>query len=307
MMKVGLEQVDVYVYNAVRLTISALVLLAFALLERRRGILPQPGIRRRHIVIYALMVSALYQVLFLLGIAKTTSGNTALIIATVPMWTALLARFVMGETLRVISWCGLIVAMVGTVIVALQKGDVTSASEHLLGNLIILTAALVWAIGTVYSRPLLKKISSLQLAATASMIALPIHILIGAKQFPANLPALKSLNLWLIILYSGVLSSGLAQPMWHFGVRRAGAAHASIIQNLIPLVAIVAAWVSRGESATSAQIVGGLLIVAGLVTMRMGRNNGVKHAPKIRGEDNGQPQPIDVVNFKANDEELIKR
>ena len=307
MMKVGLEQIDVYVYNAVRLTISALVLVIFALFERRRGVLPLPGIRRRQIIVYALMVCALYQLLFLLGIAKTTSGNTALIIATVPMWTALLARFALGETLRVIAWCGLVVALICTVIVAMQKGDVTTAKEHLIGNLIILTAALVWAIGTVYSRPLLKKISPLQLAATASMIALPIHILFGVRQFSANLQALKSFDLWLILLYSGVLSSGLAQPMWHFGVRRAGAAHAAIIQNLIPLVAIVAAWLSRGESATTPQIFGGTLILAGLVTMRAGRNNGKQDASNRCEQEVSQQESISVVKREANGEKLITR
>ncbi len=75
----------------------------------------------------------------------------------------------------------------------------------------------------------------------------------------------------MIILYAGVLSSGLSQPMWHFGVRVAGAAHAAIIQNLIPLIAILAAWVSRGEKATLAQLVGGTLILSGLVVMRFAR------------------------------------
>ena len=37
----------------------------------------------------------------------------------------------------------------------------------------------------------------------------------------------------MIILYAGVLSSGLALPMWNFGVRHTGAAQAAIIQNLI--------------------------------------------------------------------------
>ena len=81
------------------------------------------------------------------------------------------------------------------------------------------------------------------------------------------------MNVWLIIFYAGVLSSGLALPMWNFGVRHAGAAHASVIQNLIPLIAIIAAWIFRGESVTSGQLVGGSLIIGGLVTMRAARRS----------------------------------
>lgn len=272
LMKIGLDQVDIFVFNAIRLTISTGVLAALAVVERRRGIRPGSGVTRRHLLLYAAMASAVYQLLFLLGIARTTSGNTALIIATVPMWTALLARIILGEQLRGLAWGGLIVALVGTVIVALQKGDVAADRQHLFGNLFVLTAALLWSGATVYSRPLLQQISPLQLSAAAAIFALPAHLLFAAGRYEGSLPALHSGALWLIILYSGILSSGLAYPMWNLGVRHAGAAHAAVVQNLIPLIAILAAWICRGETATAAQLFGGGLILGGLVTMRLGRS-----------------------------------
>ena len=59
--------------------------------------------------------------------------------------------------------------------------------------------------------------------------------------------------------------------MWHFGVKHAGAAHAAIVQNLIPVVAIVATWISRGEAPTGPQMFGGAMILIGLVSMRISR------------------------------------
>ena len=270
-MKIGLDQVDVFVFNALRLIVSALVLALFAWRERRRNVLPITGISRTDLLIYALLAAGLYQWLFLLGIARTTSGNTALIMATVPPWTALLAYVFIGERLRPLAWWGLGIALVGTIIVALQRGDVTAGRDHLLGNFIVLASALLWAGGTVYSRPLLRRISPMQLSASAVVLALPMHVAFAAGRYESSLPALQSVNLWWILLFSGVLSSGLALPMWNFGVRHAGPAHAAIIQNLIPLIAIVAAWFTRGETATTAQLLGGTLILSGLVTMRVGR------------------------------------
>lgn len=270
-MKTGVDQTNPFVFNAIRLAISAIVLTLLGLRERRLGIRPQPGIRLRQLVIYSLIVSALYQLLFLLGIARTTSGNMALIIATVPMWTALLARVFLQEKLRRIAWFGLWIALAGTIVVAVQKGDVSTGPEHLLGNLFVLGAALAWSGGTVYSRPMLTKISPMQLSASAAVMALPFHILFAGGHYADSIPSLSSMRVWLIILYSGTLSTGLALPMWSFGVRHAGAAHASIIQNLIPVIAMVAAWLARGEAATTAQIVGGGLILSGLVIMRSAR------------------------------------
>ena len=271
LMKIGLDQIDVYVFNAIRLAVSATVLGLFAWSERRRGIRPKPGLTFKQIAIFASMIAAIYQVLFLLGVSRTTSGNTALIMATVPMWTALLARLFLHEKLRRLAWSGLTVALVGTIIVALQKGDVSVEQKVLLGNLTILGAALLWSSGTVYSRQLLTKISPVQLSASAAVLALPVHLLLAAGRYETSLPALQSVNLWLIILYSGVLSSGLSLPMWNYGVRQAGAAHAAVIQNLIPLVAIIAAYLIRDEPVTQAQILGGSLIVSGVLMVRLGR------------------------------------
>ncbi|MCA9218602.1 MAG: DMT family transporter [Planctomycetales bacterium] len=271
LMKIGLEQVEPFFFNGVRLTISTAVLASFALLERRRGLRPNADLKRSSVFVYGLLIGALYQVLFLCGVERTTSGNTALIIATVPMWTALLARVFLRETLSWLSWCGLFLSLTGTIIVAFEKGDVTLESSKLRGNAIVLAAALVWAIGTVYSRPLLKKISPMQLSAASSAIGLPVHLVLAAQCLPKDFSVLASASLWMIIVYSGSLSSGLSQPMWNFGVRHAGAAHAAIVQNLIPVVAIVVAWLARGEIATPNQFVGGALILGGLATMRIGR------------------------------------
>jgi drug/metabolite transporter (DMT)-like permease len=274
-MKNGLDRIDDFVFNAVRLTVSALVLAVFAWRERRLrpeyvGRLPWG-----QLILYSLLVSAVYQLCFLMGVSRTTSGNTALIIATVPLWTALLARIFIGERLHRLAWLGLAVALSGTIIVALQKGDVDVGGKRLWGNLIVLASAITWAASAVYGRPLLKHTSPMQLSAAASLIALPVHIVFAAPSYASSLPALKDVELWLIILYSGVLSSGLALPMWNYGLRHAGASHASIIQNLVPLFAIATAWLMRGEPVTSAQVIGGALILGGLIAMRVTRKPAV--------------------------------
>jgi drug/metabolite transporter (DMT)-like permease len=270
-MKTGLERVDPYVFNAIRLAISTGVLVIFAFRELRQGLLPKGGVTWKQVAIYGVVAAGFYQLIFLLGIARTTSGNTALIMATVPMWTALLARGFIGERLRRLAWGGLAIALVGTILVAVQSGSISAGEDHLWGNLLILLAALLWSGGTVYSRPLLKRISPMQLSALAMVVALPLHLGAAVGQYQSSLPALQSGTIWAILIFSGVLSSGLALPMWSLGVRHAGAAHASVIQNLVPLIAIAAAWLSRGETITLAQLIGGILILGGLVIMRKAR------------------------------------
>ena len=96
-MKNGLDQMDWFAFNAIRLVFSALVLAGLASNEYRRGHRPAATLRKRNVLVYAVVVSGVYQFLFLLGISRTTSANTALIISTIPMWTALAARVFLLE------------------------------------------------------------------------------------------------------------------------------------------------------------------------------------------------------------------
>ena len=90
LMKLGLEGVERFAFNAVRLLLSALIL---ALLALRETLPPTPRPRGfwGAVALYAFIASGIYQWTFILGVTRTASGNGSLIMATVPMWTALLA------------------------------------------------------------------------------------------------------------------------------------------------------------------------------------------------------------------------
>ena len=172
---------------------------------------------------------------------------------------------------------GQVIAETTAVSVPVQQHE-SEASRRLLGNLFALSAALAWAAGTVFSRPLLGKISPIQLSACSATLGLPFHIiialLIGWDSVPASAAAMKDVSLVTCTLYSGILSTGLALAMWSYGVKHAGAAQAAMIQNLTPVVAMAAAWVWLGETINSAQALGGGMIISGLFIMHRSRRTG---------------------------------
>ena len=330
LMKVALEMTSggrsmhPYALNAVRLVISAVVLLAFAWHEYRSGVRPSGNLSWLRVFIYAVVVSGAYQLLFLLAVSRATSADISLIMATVPMWTAISARFFLKETLPLMAWTGLIIAFAGTMIVTLHRdtpsatrtatadvtvlqpvnaaeaadlktvpGDVSPADAlhgsepRFFGNILALAAALAWAGGTVFSRPLLKTISPIQLSACSATIGLPFHIILAWHVLPASLPMIREVPMQLCLLYSGVLSTGLALAMWSFGVKLAGAAQAAMFQNLTPVIAIAAAWLWRGESVSTVQTIGGVMIIGGLIIMRRSRLPLVSVAPTSRRQHHG--------------------
>lgn len=316
-MKIALALgIDRFALNGLRLVISAITLLIFAGLEYRRGIRPSVKNNWKGILGYACLVSVLYQMLFLLSVSQTTSADIALIMATVPMWTAIGARLLLREILSGRAWLGLVIGFAGTVVVTLQGAPssattrantttvvaATNTSAMLTqsqnaqpdqaardtsnpppagwrglfagrfgGNLLALAAALMWSGGTIFSRPMLTRISPVQLSAFSASIGLPFHLAVAWPVLPAGIRLLSNQQLDACLIYSGVLSTGLALPMWSFGVKHAGAAHATMFQNLCPIVAIISAWLILAEPLNVAQAAGGVLILGGLIIMRSGR------------------------------------
>jgi drug/metabolite transporter (DMT)-like permease len=274
-MKYGITQIDPFVFNAFRLSVSAIALYGCLLLENRRHRDKPKTKSHRHLVWWVIgfgfLSGAVYQITFLTGIFRTTAGNAALIMSSCPMWTAGLAVLTTNERLSRTAWLGLTVTLIGTMLVIAQKGEFSTSGVNLAGNLIVLAAALAWSVASVVSKPLLNHISAIRLAFFSIIVTLPLHWLLATPNLQNDFaPAFEP---WTIaaILFSGIFSTGVAYAMWNYGVQKLGAPHAAIYQNVIPLVAVVSAWWMIGETPLMFQIWGGVLIIGGLVLMRRSR------------------------------------
>ena len=293
-MKMGITMIEPFAFNSVRLTLSAMTLGVCVWLEKRRHTIePGPPLGphsvRSHskkwavVIAFGLLSGGFYQILFAIGMDRTTAGDSALIMSSIPMWTALLAFIFLQEKLKKI-WVGLSITFVGTLVVTLQRSGIDFSNENLIGNTIILIAALAWSAGVIISRPLMKTISPIQLAFLATLGTLPIHYLMAWIFETDGLRNLNQPEILLCIAYSGIFSTGLAYAMWNYGVYKLGASHASVYQNLVPLVALAAAWISPlKEKITAIQILGGFLIIFGLlVTQKLRTPSGQTEGNKLQ-------------------------
>jgi drug/metabolite transporter (DMT)-like permease len=264
-----------WVFNALRLIFASVTLGLLALAEALFWPRPPSStpLRWWRVGLFSFLSGFLYLVIFVKGIDLTTAGNTALILASMPMWTAILSMFFLRERLPGITWMGLLVTIVGTVIVTTQgSGGVNFSSQYFLGNLYILLSALAWAAGTVMSRPILEKITPLRLAFISCALTTPLHLWLAADQIPAALPRALQPATLIAIIYSGVFSTGVAYVTWHIGVRAVGGSHAAVYQNVVTLVAVVGGWIVLREQPLLAQVLGGILTIVGLLLMRRGRS-----------------------------------
>lgn len=265
--KVSLQEMDPYSFNALRF-VFATILLWYA--ARKRGYTLK--VQKEHfwkLVGIGIVGNLFYQMLFIIGINYTYAANAAVMLGTIPIWVALLSQFFTDEKLTPYKGLGVLFAFAGVAFIMLGgEGDISFESETFLGNLITLAAALCWATYTILSRRYLKVYSPLQYSAFMSVVGLISLFLIG-------LPFLIKLN-WSDIsiigyggvFYSGALSVGAAYILWNNGVKKIGAVRTAAYQNLVPVLGLAFGLILLGEELSLLQYIGAALVIFGIVLAR---------------------------------------
>jgi drug/metabolite transporter (DMT)-like permease len=254
-------------FNAIRFGTSSLFLLGLLWL-RERSI----GVHRKDLarfVLLAIIGNTAYQLFFIHGIALTTATNSALILATTPIFVILFGALLDVEkvTSRVVQ--GVILSFLGVVMIVLGSGNtLTFSDQSLLGDLLIVANPICWSIYTVLSKPMLKEYSPLKLTAVTMAIgAVPLVIVAIPSLNQQNWTTI-SMNSWLGLAFSAFFAIGLGYVIWYTGVSRIGSARTSLYDNLVTVFAVASAWILLGENMTVIQIAGAVLVFVSLYAVR---------------------------------------
>lgn len=270
--KVPLEVLPPFAVNALRFGISTLTLgLIWAVDARRSGIPFFQPMRERPVALLALGIlgHATYQALFILGIVRTPAGTGALLIASSPLWTALIGHFSGLDRLNGRAAFALAVCAAGVAVVILGEAGGVAVGGSLAGSLLMLAGGVAWALYTVFSRPVLTSgVNPMGLTFFSVAAAAPLLLALGVPDLVAQDWSRVSPAAWGALAFSGILSTGVSYALWNEGVRKLGPARTGAFSNLTPFVALLASYVLLHETITLTQVFGGLLIVGGLILMR---------------------------------------
>ncbi len=271
-LKWALAAMHPHVANALRFAVSAGVLGAmYGLRCWWNGTSFFGPIRNnwQAVVPLGLLGFGAHQSAFVVGLNHTTAGSAALIMATNPLWTAVLGWMLGTERLGRGGWGGLLVALAGAggVITAGTTGRAAGAGT-LFGNGMMLVAAIMWGSYTALAKRLVDRTSILATTFFGVLAALPALLIVGSLYEPTVV--WEAVDGWVVgsLLFSGGLTVGLMFVLWNQGVRRVGSSNTAVYYYLVPVVALGAGVVLLGESITVLQIAGGGLIIGGLALVR---------------------------------------
>lgn len=268
---VGVPLVEVlppFALNAVRWFVACAVLVPLALRREGAGFVRPALGRWPALLVMGVTGVLLFNALVYWALTSTTSINAALIAGAIPILTLFVAAALGGGLPTGRRLLGSLVCLAGVAWIV-SRGSVAALVNLSFnrGDLLMLVAAVCWAVYTVVGGNASRALSPLAATTASAVLVMPLLVLIGALELlaqPAGAVGPFTPAAVLGILYVGVVASVVAFLAWNAGVGRLGAARGAIFLNLVPLFTAAIAVPVLGEGVVVAQLFGGLLVLAGV-------------------------------------------
>ncbi|MEW5932612.1 MAG: DMT family transporter [Bacillota bacterium] len=226
------------------------------------------------------------------------AGTASLILASIPALTALGSRFFLSERIGPLRVTGILASMAGVAVLvrcenSTPAAGLSGANTTLAGvavnpgGLLLIGAALAWAVYTVLGRRLSPShhpiLITFQTTLWGLVFLLPFAL---AEQQPHYLSVGR--ESWIVLLYLGAVASALPIFLWNYALKTFPASEAGIYLNLVPVVATTMGALLLGERFSLTEVLAGLLVIAGVVLAQRPKQ---RHDPGSGGVTPGAGQP----------------
>lgn len=258
--KIGLSQIPVFSFIALRFIVGSLMILP---LLRSRPIGKNAPIGS---AIKVSLLSAANIVLFAYAMTRTTATIGQLVYVLVPTLTVVVSYIYLNERMSLQKVGGVILGLIGILYITFVPllGTPDAFVGDALGNVLIVIGAVLFSMYGVFSKPLQKEFSPLQLTAifyfTAVGVSIGIFVWELVTQFGwwsgVGLPA------WGALLYMGTVAN-LPYVLWQYAIKKGSPTIASLSLYMTPVAAFLWASLLLGERLTGPLLGGAAIIFLG--------------------------------------------
>ncbi len=251
-------------FSSVRFAVGA-ALYALFVWWRERSL----HIARRDLAAVALLALVgifINQIAVIYAIKQAGAANIGMLMASAPIIAALLALRLGHERIGKRHIAGIAVAATGALMVLYGGGGVGGAP--FVGWVLGLITAATWATYSVLVRPLMGRYSAERLSAAVLLMGSAMLIPVSLPQIADQDWSAPSPNAWLAVGYSIVLSLLVTNILWFDGIHRVGAARATVFLYFEPFCVAVIAMIILHEHVSTAEWIGGVVILAGVLVAR---------------------------------------
>jgi len=267
--KIALNEFSPLAFNGIRMGLASIVLILVLVISKQGLGVPKKDIGK--LLILGIIGNTAYQLLFIHGINLTTASSTSIIMAMTPASVALLSSLLKHEKIHFAAWFGIAISFVGFyLVITEQPGAFVFSWENLKGDVLIFGGNIVWAVYTVFSRPLLGRITPLKWSsltlAVGTVLYLPFCVPAFSRQNFGNV----SFKAWVMLAFSALFALAVSYVVWYSSVKRVGNSKTVIYGNIVPIFTVIFAYIFIAERIGLWQAVGALIILVGVYLSRSG-------------------------------------
>ncbi len=260
--KIALVELGPVTLVAQRLLFAAIALGLLAFYRKSKA--PIERAEWGALVVLGLTNVAFPFVLTSWGELHIDSAVASITLSTVPLITTVIAYFYLrDDRLTAARAIGLLLGFAGVVVLILRDAQINLESS-LFGQAALLGAAVLYSISGVYAKRRTKNISLTYQAFFPILVAdIAIWAVLPFVESPLKIPA--SPEVWMAILWLGMLGSGAAYLLYFYLLHAIGPTRTSLVTYTFPLTGIVMGVLFLGERLDFALILGALLVVGSLL------------------------------------------
>lgn len=224
----------------------------------------------RQILFLGMFGVGVYNIVWTAGLAQIAASDSALLMSTSPILTGIFAMISGSEKITLRKWTGTLVAFGGiySIISHAPGFQLRFDSEILIGDILTLCSALLFAFYTIRAKPLLQHYGPVKLTALTMAAGLPL--LFGAAIWKGSLliyPVMEP-TLWGAFWYISLIGTNLCFAFWYKGVKDTTPFQTIIFHFIVPVGSMISGAVLLGEAWSLGRILGGFLVFAGLLLIK---------------------------------------
>ncbi|CAD2072304.1 DMT family transporter [Phocicoccus pinnipedialis] len=218
----------------------------------------------RYILIGTLFGVVLHHLFIAKGLVLINASNASLILALLPITTAVMGVMFLGEKMTKFRLVGFIMALIGVFFI---QGGSFSNIVFSRGELYLFIAMFVQAMSFIFIRKLTFTLDSKQATSVMFLIGSTILLMISLFTEPGGISAFFSMRLpvMFVFLFSGIVATGVGFIIFNGSIQRIGAGNTVIFNNLVPLFGLIFSAIFLKDVINIIQMSGFIFIVLGVL------------------------------------------
>lgn len=264
--KLIISSFPIFLALGLRFVIGSIILVPL-LLKMEKG-MPKLG-RRDWVILFlqALCGIFLFHVLLLYGLKYTSAVEGSIVTSTTPAIVGIIAFMFLREKLTWQRAAGIALAVAGILSVNVfgSSGEAERGVDPLLGNLLILAAAFVEALWTIFRKVLSDKATPFVSAAVVNVFGLLMFLPFAVFEAADFDFASVSFTDWLPIFYYGIVVTIGAYILWFRGMMKVDASTAGVFTGIMPVSAVLLSYGILGEAFHWSHLAGVACVLLGIL------------------------------------------